>query len=483
MSQSSPSSCPETVNDTDSQTNDTPPRVGRPLTRIEAPFNLFPVDAMGPLAANAARAIEDLVQAPMAMCAQSSFAVLAVAAQAHIDVRMPVGGKTARPASGFFLSIALSGERKSEVDRLATGPLAQHQARLSKEYRAVASANRQAKMAGLDVQSSPGPTMLIDDLTMEGLAKLMPGNQPSFAVFSDEAGKFFEGHSMSPEARVRTAAGLCNIWDGKPLTRVRASDEPLYLPGRRVSAHLMVQPAIAANFLGDAAMLDQGLISRFLVSNPESRIGKRPFKEPSPDSEIVLDAYTKTVLDLLALAPELDFDDPNALKPRAVELTAQARKEFIRFYDEIEAQVGAGGLYAPIVSLANKSAEHAVRLAGVQAWIANPDASEISAEIFERGEELMRYYLAEALRFFSTGPIVAGLDLARITLEWLQTKKIAESEVSMADFYQRGPKQIRSKAVAGAVIQVLEEHDWLTRITGGSEIDGTWHRDAWTVTR
>jgi hypothetical protein len=417
------------------------------------------------------------------MCAQSVFAVLAVVAQAHVDAAMPMGGKTTRPVSEFFLTIARSGERKSEVDRLATYALVVHAARLAKEYRVAAHAYRVAKLAGLDIEAPPKPTMLIDDLTMEGLVKLMVGNQPSLAVFSDEAGKFLGGHAMSEEARIRTAAGLCNIWDGKALTRIRASEEPLRLPGRRVSLHLMVQPAIAANLLEDAAMVDQGFVSRFLVSCPESRIGYRPWKEPDPASIAILDAYNQTIIDLLALTPELDFDEPNALTPRGIGLSAPARIAFIKFYEDIEKQVRPGGQYAAIASFANKSAEHAIRLSAVQAWIENPDASEISAEIFERGLELMRYYLAETLRLTSTTPATNKLALAELALNWLHTKKQTATEISLTEFCRFGPASIREKAVATGVIQVLEEHDWLTRIPGGSKINGTWYRDAWTITR
>ena len=38
-----------------------------------------------------------------------------------------------------------------------------------------------------------------------------------------EGGQFIGGHGMTPEAMLRTAAGLSCLWDGEPIKRVRAA--------------------------------------------------------------------------------------------------------------------------------------------------------------------------------------------------------------------------------------------------------------------
>ena len=74
----------------------------------------FPVDALGPLK-DAALAIQDKTQAPVAIGAQSLLSATSLAAQALSDVRT-LGG--VRPLSLFALTIAKSGERKSSCDAL-----------------------------------------------------------------------------------------------------------------------------------------------------------------------------------------------------------------------------------------------------------------------------------------------------------------------------------------------------------------------------
>jgi Protein of unknown function (DUF3987) len=73
---------------------------------------------------------------------------------------------------------------------------------------------------------------------------------------------------MSDDNKLRTAAGLSELWDGEPIKRVRAGDGTLVLPGRRVAMHLMAQPDVAAIMLSDRMLLSQGFLSRCLVTAP-----------------------------------------------------------------------------------------------------------------------------------------------------------------------------------------------------------------------
>lgn len=48
-----------------------------------------------------------------------------------------------------------------------------------------------------------------------------------------------------------------------------------FLPGRRVSAHLMMQSSVAARLMGDEMLNDMGLLARCLAVEPDSTIGRR----------------------------------------------------------------------------------------------------------------------------------------------------------------------------------------------------------------
>lgn len=84
---------------------------------------------------------------------------------------------------------------------------------------------------------------------------------------------------MNPDNLLKTAAGLSGLWDGKPIDRVRGGDGSTKLYGRRVSLHLMVQPEVSQLMLSNPVLIGQGLLSRCLVTWPESTAGTRPYRE------------------------------------------------------------------------------------------------------------------------------------------------------------------------------------------------------------
>jgi hypothetical protein len=191
---------------------------------------------------------------------------------------------------------------------------------------------------------------------------------PSLGVFSDEGGMFIGGHGMTQDAKLRTASTLSKLWDGSPIDRVRGGDGATILPGRRLAMHLMVQPNVAALFLGDGMLAEQGLLSRVLATAPESAIGERFWREVSTDSDAAIRTYGKCLLDILELPLPLADRKRNELAPEEIALSADARATWIAFHDDIETEMANGKALWPIRGLANKLPEIAGRLAGTLRW-------------------------------------------------------------------------------------------------------------------
>ena len=53
-----------------------------------------------------------------------------------------------------------------------------------------------------------------------------------------DRGQFVGGHGMSPDHRLKTASALSELWDGRPIKRVRAGDGVTILNGRRLEGSL-----------------------------------------------------------------------------------------------------------------------------------------------------------------------------------------------------------------------------------------------------
>lgn len=475
----------------------------RPLVRETPPADPFPVDALGQILGAAAEAIIEKVQCPAAIAGQSVLAAATLAVQGHADIELPTGEQ--RPISNFFVSIAASGERKSTADQIALEPVRRREASLRQTYesdkltyanqddawqstrkRLLSKAKtREEREQSLEELGPPPvaplePLLTCPEPTFEGLCRLLQLGQPSVGVFSSEGGQFVGGFGMNEENRLKTAAALSGIWDGDPIRRVRAGDGVIILYGRRVSLHLMLQPGVAARLLGSGELVDQGLFSRFLVSAPDTTAGTRFWREPEASAGTALQDYQGRIRDILEAPLPFVPGKLNELQPRQLGLAPAALPMFVAFCDHIEKEIGPRGSLAAIRPLANKLAQHAVRLAAVLTLVADLKAGSIASEALDQGIMLVEHYAAEALRLTEAGAPDPGLRQAQDVLEWFQTSW-PEPLVSLPDIYRLGPSRVRDAKTARAAVRVLEDHGWLVRIGTGAKIKGAFRREVWRL--
>jgi hypothetical protein len=484
------------------------PEPPRPLMRELPPADPFPVDALGDVLGTAARAIHDRVQAPVAIGAQSVLGAATLAVQGHADVELPIGGGSAKPVSCYFVTVAATGERKSECDRQALWPIEKHEAalRVSRDRELPAYINDKAAWdrarevairTGKGIRSTiksaldalgPAPSPPLDPMltcpepTFEGLCKLFAMGWPSLGIFATEGGQFIGGHGMSEDNKLKTAAGLSDVWDGKAIRRVRSGDGAIILPGRRLSVHLMTQPLVADVLFRDLLLTEQGLLSRVLVTAPASSAGTRLWHEERPEADRDLKRYGARLLAILETPLPLRIGTPNELEPRRLPLSSAARELWIRFADHVEHAIAPNGELEPVRGLANKLPEHAARLATVLTLVQNIDAGEVVAAGMEAGIALAEHYAAEALRLFGSSCINADLRLAQRLLDWL-LGTWPETAISLPDIYQRSLNAIGDKATATKLVGILEDHGWLVKIPGGAVVAGQRRRDAWRIIR
>ena len=475
-----------------------------PLYREIERGEAFPVKALGPILGAMAKALnETAVQSPLALCGTSVLAASACAVQALCNIELPIAGGKNRVISLFFLIVGVSGERKSTTDDLALAPLEVRREELQRNYAVefpeyknthdawTAERQRILRMKGLnwrdrkvkldDLGPEPVapkfPALRVGSPTIEGLMVHLVDGHPSAALFTSEAGEFIGGHAMADDAKMRTASALNILWDNGGVERIRAK-ERIILPGRRLSSFFQAQIDVAQQFLTDPLLADIGLHSRFLVSHPESTIGHRPFKEVTPEHQLAIEAYNRHMLSLLRR--ELPYDERgDGLKPRALPMSADTRKEWIRFHDHVEAMCLPGGHLHEISGLANKLAEHAGRIAAVLQIFDNPDARELDLSHLERGIEIAEFYASEALRMHSASRIGVELREAERLRLWL-LEKWHEPYVTIRAIQQRGPTSLREKSRIETLMGVLERHGWVAQAKGVTVEDKP-TRTAWAI--
>lgn len=477
-----------------------------PLFRDPEAPEPFPLGALGGLE-GVVRETLRIVQAPDALVAASYLAAVSLAAQGLGDV--VVDGRV-HPLSLFLLTIGESSERKSSVDAIATAPLRERQKTLYLAQEEVITAwegqvaaweaerkrilgdkkqSREAKEKALENLGSPpnkpwSGVFLVSEPTYEGLVKLLADGWPLAGLFAHEGGGFLGGHAMSKDHRLRTIAGLSELWDGKPIDRARSGDGVTLLFNRRAAVHLLAQPLVARNLLGDTLAKDQGILSRFLTAEPVSTAGTRRYVEEAVESTPAYQAYA-ALLGLVWEGVERSLlSDPESRRQglglRDIPLAPEAKNLWVKFYNHVEANLR--GDLAPIRGFAGKLPEHALRLAGVLALYHNPEAASISKEPMESGIALAEFYGAEALRLVGGYRVPRHLAQAQEVLTWIiaRTQGRTPRMVHLQEVYQLGPSEVRSAKAAREVLRLLEEHGYLAH-RPNAEVEGATRRDAWEV--
>lgn len=477
-----------------------------PLIRPIEASEPFPVEALGPVLQPAAEAIQRKTQAPMGLVAQSVLAAATYAAQAHGNVVLPYG--TPVPLSGFFLTIAKSGERKTAVDRIATKAIADRQKELAQGDAAgefVFAANSAAYEAAKknilgnkktfstkehmqdalkDLGPPPEPPLasilLASEPTFESLVKCFHVGQPSLGIFSAEGAQFVGGHAMSEDNRLKTSAALSSLWDGEPIRRNRAGDGSFALYGRRLSLHLMMQPGVAAEMLASGELLDQGFLSRCLLTFPQSTIGTRLYRDANPADEAAIADFTNLLRGILRRDFPLVENARNELDPPSIRMDADARKLWIAHHDHVEPQQAPGQSLENVTGFASKAGEHAARLAGMMAVI--DGRSCVDSRDMAFGVKLADYYTDEAVRMFAQAVVPPEVQAAEELRLWLEARPDLHA-VSITQIAQRGPNRFRVAKTARRICAVLVDHGYLKPIQGGAIHEGRMQSEVFQVWR
>lgn len=470
-----------------------------PLYRETPPPDPYPFDALGDVLGQAAAKIHEIIKAPDAVCAQSVLGAAALAIQPHANA--VIDGRR-YPLSLFMLTVSDSGERKSAVDEVALWPVRRRERDLEEAYRPAlheyeiksaawqksreqalrsTKASMEEKEAALR-ELGPAPTpptlpmLLVSEPTLEGLVKMLAAGQPAIGLFSDEGAMMVSGHAMNQENRLKTAGGICRLWGGQSIDRVRAGDGCARLHGRRLSLHLLMQPGVAMRMIGDADLRDQGLLARCLIAAPLPMAGTRDYYHGAAFDEPEVKQFHARILDALE-APYKYAAGDGGLEPRDLPLAKDAYELWVKFYRHVESQLGDDGDLAPVRAFGSKIPEHITRLAGVMTLIDDLHAPAIQVDAVDRAIALAEYYLSEALRLHGASTTAPELSQAQKVLDWIQGRDL----VSLPCLYQFGPSFCRDAASARKVVDVLEAHGWLVKKPGGGEVDGVTRREVWQV--
>ena len=387
----------------------------------EVTVDPYPTDALPAVIRAAVVEVQQFTKAPISLVASSALGAISLAIQAHIDVRRD--DILVAPVSLFILTIADSGERKTQADKMflqaivdyedqqrdaAKADSEQHritttlwEARRGGAVEAIKQAARKGQaVSNLELKlreiehekpiMKRFPKLIRNDSTPEGLAKKLQKEWPSCGVISNEAGIVFGAHGMSKESVMRNLGLLNMLWDGGRYQSDRGDENrDRDVRGARLTISLMTQEATLRAFIDQSNGLvrGSGFLARFLLAWPDSTMGTRFYTEP-PHNTPALTIFNQQVRAILEEPVPISAD--GILSPPALPLTPDAKYLWVKFHDAIEGELKTE--LFDVRDVASKSADIAARLAALFHVFTEGTSASITAGAFEGASRIVAWH-------------------------------------------------------------------------------------------
>jgi len=401
----------------------------------------FPVDVLPPDVREFVLAVSDHSQTPPDLAAFDALGVLATSAFGAAILECSWGEEEL----GLYLIIPLpSGERKSYVLKRVRRPLNRiaEERRLAAEPRIRKQRARRRGLEGrlkklaarMDSDDSTEreqaereyieteeelarmgepvePRMFADDATPEQLARLL-SDHGKIAVLAAESalidnllGRYGDG---SPNLHA-----VCAAYSGEETTIDRRSDESRHLDRPLMTILLSPQPHVLAKLAGNEIATQQGLVARFAIAIPESRLGLRevgikPIPEPV---EAAWEAIVRRVASVGSADNADDADraaefsrDPNVSnvsnvsrsRPVRLTLSTEAQALLDDLQRQIEPRLAADGDLRSIAAWTNRHHGRVARIAALLHLCDHDPSQPIDESTMRAALRIGTYLMAHA---------------------------------------------------------------------------------------
>ena len=359
----------------------------------------FPLAALPKFVSDYAEAIADATQTPVDLAAVLSLAVTA-AVTSGMRVRIRPGFVV--PLNLYLVVILAVGEGKTPVYQEFMRTLDPIEAELQlkadpviREARArktVAEANlaaikkrllapkltpqerakltpdlQDAQLALDEIHVPESPRIYTQDVTPEGLLKVVDQQDGRISVLDDEGGELFELLSRYSKSGHANQGIYLRGHDGGRYMSDWSTKDPIDLNEVMLTLGLTAQPHVLGALSADPALRGRGLLARILYSLPLSDVGYRdPNSQPVPNA--LREGFAAVLRSLANDSYESrgEQDSPIVLGPRA-------HRRFTDWWQVHEARLQPVGDLANIADWANKLPSEVARIAGNIHALTNPD--------------------------------------------------------------------------------------------------------------
>ncbi len=300
-----------------------------PLIHDMNDYHSYPIQCLPSLIQEAVIAFHHYGKQPLSLIACSALATVSLSCQSLANVardRLLIS-----PVSLYFLLIAESGERKSNLTafsqairqweqkaRKKLAPQVQlaktlHQTWFAEKMGALSKIrrgsaddknNRKLDAEYIEIMAREPlvpllPELFFEDVTQEALVLQIAEGWPSASLWSDEGALVLNSHGMQNHV-AKFVALLNRVWDGKPFISHRKTSKSFTVKDRRLTVSLMLQPLVLQQMLSKSGGINRqsGFMARSLMAFPDSAMGERFYQEP-PESQTALSHFHQRLMDCL----------------------------------------------------------------------------------------------------------------------------------------------------------------------------------------
>ncbi|MDM1325187.1 DUF3987 domain-containing protein [Acinetobacter pseudolwoffii] len=440
----------------------------------------YPINELPEVVREAILATTEYVQAPLAMAAQCVLASISFLAQGKVNAPRETN-REGMPSSLFFLTEGGSGGRKSSCQKLVELPIREHERQQNDEYKKVLDdwnarsktiESKEFAQWTLDNPRPTDPTSIFSDITIETLTKFyIKGIVKNASLSSDEAGQFFDGHTMKGDTAKSALGTFTKLFDDGYCQRNRASsDDNGTAYDVRLTFNLLGQRAVLASALNDTTLRGQGFLPRFILTAPESIAGQRThtveFRQKLKNShnDPRLTKFWNRCRDILKdELPVLLNDSGEVSYFPVMQLSNEAELLELEFYNECEILQGSGKQFEFMQPFASRANELARRLGAVLAYFEN--RSEIDLETMRAACAVIRHSLSEWFRYSDIE--VADESDSEKLIKYLLTKcKKEKTNLLQRTIAMKGaPLQIRKAKEFDPCLNELIEFNYVRLVT------------------
>lgn len=448
-----------------------------PLSVHKDALSSFPVESFPKVVSEYVKALAENTQTSIDMAAVIALGILAVCAGRYY--RIEGNANYYEPLNLYVLLVAEPGERKSSIMQNMTRFLFEYEQSENERLKPYITAYKQKKsnlestiknlqerlgkskndqqlmreiemkQAELEeLQEVKTLRLYADDCSSEALTTLLSENDGMMAVISAE-GSIFDIIA----GRYNTKINM-DVWlkghSGDEIRVDRKNRMTEYISNPRLTTVLAIQPSVLEEIMSNKTMTGRGLIARFLIAIPMSRIGQRIFVSEAIVPEVI-ERFRTVLLRILTLAPS---DQIQTLR-----LSKEAQAVIESYFNENEALLS--DRTCPMREWLAKNVGAVLRISGVLHLASGLDHNTlVSSDTMIKAVAIGRYFRNHARYAYS----VMGVDDTVKKAEYVLGKlRSYQSPVVKRREVFRDCRGTHFKAVADLkpILDLLEEYGYL----------------------